>query len=267
MIRVLKKTDIEGLNRLPPSDWKFDYESFLIDFFEEDYFEAFVMELDSEIVGTGNVFFEGSIGWLANIIVDGNQRGKGLGREITKFLVDYLIDKGCKTQLLIATELGAPVYEKIGFKLVAEYQSYETEFESDYILPNAMRKLETSDLEKLYQLDYVVNGENRKHLLCKYYNSGYGYFDINNGLEGCYLPDFGKGLVLSKNTNAGIELLRLKHSRRGSKTLLPLANKDGIDFFETNGLKKGGKFTRMVLGDENKWNPEFIYSYGSGCFG
>ena len=59
MIRELKKSDISGLNSLPPIDWKFDYEDFLNDFVGENYFRAFVMIQDTKIVGTGNVFFQG----------------------------------------------------------------------------------------------------------------------------------------------------------------------------------------------------------------
>ena len=267
MIRELKKSNISGLNSLPPIDWKFDYEEFLNDFVGEDYFQALVMIHETKIIGTGNVFFRDQIGWLANIIIAERLRGKGLGFKMTKFLIDYLNDKGCETQLLIATELGEPVYKKIGFKKIADYQCYDAEFGSDYNLSSSIRKLDSSDLEKLYQLDNLANGENRTHLIDKYYKSGYGYFNSDNDLLGFYLPDFGRGLVLSKDTNAGIELLKLKHSTKEKRTLLPLDNNVGTEFFEASGLKKGYKCSRMILGKENTWNPKYIYSYGSGYCG
>ena len=267
MIRELKKSNISGLNSLPPIDWKFDYEDFLNDFVGEDYFRAFVMIKDTKIIGTGNVFFRDKIGWLANIIIDESLRGKGLGFKMTKFLVDYLNDKGCETQILIATELGEPVYKKIGFAKIADYQCFDTELGQDYVMSSSIRKLDCSDLEKLYHLDNLANGENRTHLIDKYYKTGFGYFNSDNDLLGFYLPDFGRGLVLSNDINAGIELLRLKHSKKEIRTLLPIDNKDGIEFFETSGLKKGYKCSRMILGKQNKWNPKYIYSYGSGYCG
>mgnify|MGYP003633636072 CR=1 FL=1 len=204
MIRELKKSDISGLNSLPPIDWKFDYEDFLNDFVGENYFRAFVMIQDTKIVGTGNVFFRDKIGWLANIIIDESLRGKGLGFKMTKFL---------------------------------------------------------------YHLDNLANGENRTHLIDKYYKTGFGYFNSDNDLLGFYLPDFGRGLVLSNDTKAGVELLKLKHSKKEIRTLLPIDNNAGIDFFKTSGLKKGYKCSRMILGKQNKWNPKYIYSYGSGYCG
>ena len=37
MIRELKKSEIPGLNNLPPTDWKFDYEEFLTGYINEDF--------------------------------------------------------------------------------------------------------------------------------------------------------------------------------------------------------------------------------------
>ncbi len=224
------------------------------------------MIYEDKIIGTGNVFLKDKIGWLANIIVLEEFRGKGFGLEITKFLVDFLKSKGCETQLLIATEFGEPVYKKVGFKSVSKYQRYDTEIDSDYNCSDSIRNLKDCDLKDIYKLDSYTNGENRKHLIDKFCKNGVGYFR-NNELQGVYLPDFGRGLVLSKEKYAGIELLKLKHSKNGRISLLPTENEDGLDYFEKSGLKKGYKCSRMILGKEIDWNPENIYSYGGGYFG
>lgn len=266
MIRELKISDISGLNILPPVDWKFDYEDFLKDFVGEDYFYAFVMIQEEKIIGTGNVFLKNKIGWLANIIVAENFRGQGLGYKMTKFLVDFLNNKGCETQLLIATELGEPVYKKIGFEKMIDYQCFDTKLEKDFNNTNSIRKLTELDLENLYKLDTEANGEDRTHLIDKFYKTGLGYF-CDSELLGFYLPDFGRGLVLSRDKQAGIDLLKLKHAKEGKRTLLPVENKEGIEFFEKNGFKKGYKCSKMILGENYKWNPQYIYSYGSGYCG
>lgn len=267
MINQLKESDIKGLNVLPPTDWKFDYETFLKGYLTEDYFYAFLLTQEEQIIGTGNVFLKEKIGWLANIIIKENYRGIGLGFKMTKFLVDFLDSKGCETQLLIATELGEPVYRKIGFKKITDYQCFDTEREISFNYSNAIRKLNYSDLKNVYELDKKVNGENRAHLIDKFYETGLGYFNTNKELLGFYLPDFGRGLVLSQDKESGIELLKIKHSKKGSRTLLPIDNLAGINFFERSGLKKGSKCSRMILGKENEWNPQYIYSYGSGYCG
>jgi len=267
MIRELKESDIIGLNSLPPLDWQFKYEDFLEDFLKEDYFYAFVIVEAEKKIGTGNVFFKDKVGWLCNIIIDENYRNKGLGFKMTKYLVDFLYDKGCETQLLIATELGEPIYQKIGFKKITNYNSYETKVDKEFKYSNSIRELKETDLEKLYELDKKANDENRKHLLDKYYRTGLGYFRDGNELLGFYLPNFGRGLVISIKEEVGIELLKIKHSEKGRRTLLPIENENGIAFLEEIGLKEGGKCSRMILGKENNWNPKYIYSYGSGYCG
>jgi len=267
MIRALRESEISGLNSLPPIYWKFDYEDFLKGYLNDDFFYAFSMVWDEKMIGTGNVFLKEKTGWLANIIIDKEYRGRGLGFKMTKFLVDFLNSKGCETQLLIATELGEPVYQKIGFKKVTDYQCFDTEMDNDFNYTNSIRKLVYSDLKDLYKLDKEANDENRTHFIDRYYGTGLGYFNSDNKLLGFYLPDFGQGLVLSRDAQAGIELLKLKHSKKGKRTMLPIENEEVINFLEKKGLKKGDKCSRMILGKENKWNPKYIYSYGGGYCG
>ncbi|MCB0643150.1 MAG: GNAT family N-acetyltransferase [Phaeodactylibacter sp.] len=267
MINALTPTQIPGLNQLTPPEWSYNYEALLRDFINEDFFFAFVQTEGDAVVGTGNVFTKGPVGWLANIIVDPHHRGKGLGFQMTQFLVDFLKERGCETQLLIATALGEPVYQKIGFRKLTEYASFESEQDLDLQISPAIRQLQSSDLPGVYQLDQLTNGENRAHLLDRFCNTGFGYFSDQDELLGFYLPEFGRGLVLAQDQQAGLELLKLKHSQKGKRTLLPIENQSGIELLSTLPLKKGARCSRMVLGRANAWQPSFIYSYGSGYCG
>jgi len=266
-IRELLTKDIRGLNRLSPVDWNFDYEVFLQEYIDKDFFHAFAITKDGCIVGTGNIFLNGKIGWLANIIIEENVRNNGLGFRITKFMIEFLSDKNCETQILLATPLGEPLYRKLGFMKITEYRSFETKNDYIHLVPGAIHKLTYSDLENLIKLDEEANGEKRAHLIKRYYDTGLGYFSEDNEMLGFYLPDFGRGLVLAKDTKAGIELLTLKHSKMGQRTYLPVDNTDGIDFFENNRFKQGSSSTRMILGKGISWHPSFIFSYGGGYCG
>ena len=267
VIRELQESDIKGLNSLPPADWKFDYEAFIKRLITDDFFHAFVIMQDEQIIGTGNVLVKGKVGWLSNIIISEAYRGKGLGYKMTKFLVDFVYGKGCETQLLIATALGASVYKKIGFKKTSEYLCFDSEVDMDLDDTSSIRALKDADLEDVYKLDREANDEDRVHLIDKYSQNGYGYFNEAYELTGVYLPEFASGLVLSRDNQAGPELLKFKHAKKGRRTRLPADNKDGINFLESLGLKKGENFSRMALGKEIKWNPKLIYSYGGGYCG
>ncbi|MAX78682.1 MAG: GNAT family N-acetyltransferase [Crocinitomicaceae bacterium] len=267
MIRALTFTDIPGLNQLPPADWKFDYEDFLHQFMHEDFFYAFVLLKEGKIVGTGNVLLQEKTGWLGNIIVDQNSRGQGLGTKITQFLVDFLSDKGCETLVLIATELGEPIYRKIGFQKITDYLCFDSVSDLDYAPHPSIRPLQAADQKAVTLLDADINGENRTHLIHKFYTSGVGYFDATNTLLGFYLPHFGRGLVLSKDPKAGLELLQYKHTQQGKRTLLPVDNHEGATLLQKMGLTQGPNSCKMLLGKPNNWKPECIFSYGSGYCG
>ena len=186
---------------------------------------------------------------------------------MTKFLVDYLISIGCETQILIATPLGAPVYHKAGFRKISEYHCFDSDTKINYPVSKSIRLLTDDDMAEVYKMDLEVNSENRTHLIRKYSSNGLGYLNSENKLQGYYLPDFSRGLIISKDEKAGIELLKLKHSKIGMRTMLPAENKEGIEFLARTGLKKGEKLIRMLLGKNNNWNPQHIYSYASGYCG
>jgi len=267
MIYGLNPSQIPGLNKIPPLDWDFDYESFLRSYLPTDFFKAFILLQDKEIVGTGNVFYKGKIGWLANIIIIKAYRQQGLGAKMTQHLVDYLDKQGCETQLLIATELGESVYEKIGFRKVSSYQGFYSAQNQVYKAGTPIKNIEKKDLQSICDMDLFANGECRKHLIERYYETGFGYFNMEHELLGYYLPDFGRGLVVAKNEKAGIELLKLKHSQKGKKTMLPIENKAGIECLTQLDIPKTDRWSRMSLGKSLSWNPKLIYSYASGYCG
>lgn len=267
MIKVLEKTDIIGLNSLPPKEWQFDYEAFLNDHIQEDFFYAFLIIEKDQVIGCGNILLQNKVGWLANILVAKEHRNRGLGYKMTNFLVKFLKGKDCETQLLIATQLGEPVYYKAGFKKQTDYLCFDSEVDSNYTIPDTIRALVDKDLEQVHLLDTEANGEARPHLINKFYQSAFGYFDQDKELLGFYLPKSDRGLVIAKDREAGMELLKMKHSKKGSRSMLPLENREGIAFLEQLGLKNGTSLSRMMLGQENKWKPEWVYSYCSGYCG
>ncbi len=267
MIRALQEKDLKDLNKLKPIGWDFDFAAFVKGYKQHDFYHAFVLEMEGQIVGTGNIFLGDKVGWLANIIIDRTYRGRGLGYEMTAFLVEFLKAKKIETQLLIATELGEPVYKKVGFKKIGEYVCFDVHLENNRPISKAIRNLGPADLEEVYKLDKEANDENRRHLIDKHYKKGIGYFEDNNTLIGIFLPDFGRGLVVARSETVGLELLRIKHSKPSQRTMVPIENQKAINYLESIGSKTSVTASRMLLGKENKWNPTLIYSYGGGYCG
>lgn len=74
----------------------------------------------SSLVATGTLATYGveaapPIAWIGMILVDEGQRGKGLGTGMMKMLLVAAKQRHVKTVGLDATDMGKPVYEKLGF--------------------------------------------------------------------------------------------------------------------------------------------------------
>ena len=76
----------------------------------------FVAEDDGRIVATGIATANGSVGWVGTIFVALDRRREGLGELLTQTVVDDLEERGCRTLVLIASDMGRPLYERLGFE-------------------------------------------------------------------------------------------------------------------------------------------------------
>ncbi|HJX70499.1 MAG TPA: GNAT family N-acetyltransferase [Bacteroidales bacterium] len=265
-IRKIRPEDFDLVRDLPPDDWNFNYADFLKQHFHEKYFYAVVTYTAAGITGTGNAFFFGKSGWLGNIIVKSEHRKQGIGLFITGHLIRHLTKTGCETVFLLATEKGAGIYQKAGFKSVIKYRYFSSESDIPYSLPKEVRRMNHFDLEEILKLDIRVTGEDRHFLISQYYENGWVYAK-DSSISGYYLPDFGRGVVIASDRKAGIEFLELKHSQKNVRSGVPVENKQAIKFFEDNKFKENPSCTRMMLGRKIDWNPQNIYSYAHGYCG
>ncbi|MDP2736758.1 MAG: GNAT family N-acetyltransferase [bacterium] len=86
-----------------------------------DHYKYFVAELDSQVVGlAGLVWYpipsKGLIGWVEEVVVDEQFRGQGIGRDLTKKIMELAGQKGCKqVKLTSATAISSKLYEQLGF--------------------------------------------------------------------------------------------------------------------------------------------------------
>jgi len=73
----------------------------------------------------------------------------GIGYQLTQHIVDYLHREGCKTQLLIASEMGAGLYQKLGFRTVNEYLFFKGEQLPGQFFDQNIRPLRPGDVEAI----------------------------------------------------------------------------------------------------------------------
>jgi GNAT superfamily N-acetyltransferase len=59
-------------------------------------------------------------GYVLNVFVDPAHRGKGLAKELMRLTTDEARRRGLQLMVLHATEMGRPLYEKLGWTPTAE---------------------------------------------------------------------------------------------------------------------------------------------------
>lgn len=80
--------------------------------------------VDGKPAGAGSLLISQGVAGLYNIAVPSHARGRGVGRAITLELMRIGAGHGCGDSILHATEMGLPVYQKLGFETVCELQQY-----------------------------------------------------------------------------------------------------------------------------------------------
>ncbi len=261
----ITKQELPLLDVLSPPDWsniKIPFQFYI----DSEFCFPIKLFLNDKIVGAGCTIHHDDVVWLAHIIVHPDFRKQGLGTAITKKLVDIAFEKKAQTIFLVATDLGAPVYTKLGFQTETEYLFYkETSLHKTFTPSDNIIPFEKKYLDALCHLDRTISTENRTPHLFSHCNSGFLYLE-NGKLHGFYLPTFGDGLILAQNPSAGIGLLQL-HLSKNDKVFFPKENKHAYQFMVNNSFDFFRKAKRMRLGKKRDWSAESIYNRIGGNMG
>ena len=125
---------------------------------------CFVAELDGDPCGTVTTCRFGDVAWIAMMLVDAQLRGQGIGTGLMSHAISYLESSDITSIRLDATQLGLPVYEKLGFLAQFEIVRYAGE----PIVgekPARVSALTHNDLHAACELDREVTGTRREKLL------------------------------------------------------------------------------------------------------
>ncbi len=268
IIRKFKSNDLEKIRHLQPAEWGDITHSF--QFFDtHDFCHPIVAVADDRIVGTANGICNGRTSWLSHIIVDESFRRKGVGAQLTRHMMNHLLSLGSRTLLLIATDMGQPLYEKLGFETVSSYLFFKGQQFTAQADMKHIRSLKTEDHDAVYQMDRDVSGEDRSRMLRHFLLTGWIYEGDSSGkIQGYFLPDLGEGLVVADRAEAGIGLLKFKyHLRTWKAAVMPMENRTAIQFLSTEGFQEYRKASRMILGEPVVWQPQHIFNRTGGYYG
>jgi N-acetylglutamate synthase-like GNAT family acetyltransferase len=266
-IEKISAADINNIKDLQPIGWSditIEFEQYI----KQDFCNPIKVIVNEKVVGIGNSIVFTNTAWIAHIIVKEEYRNRGIGYQMVNFLIAELKSKQIETVLLIATELGEPVYKKAGFKTISDYLFLKREKTQDNkpLISSKVINFSNDFYDEIIQLDKAILGENRERLIKLHIEKSLVYKEENT-IQGFYLPDLGEGLILANTSEAGIELMKLKHAKIDT-AVIPSENKAGLDFLMQNGFKlQDTKGRKMILGKEIVWKPDCYFSRIGGNYG
>ena len=108
----------------------------------------------------------GETGWIGALGVLPRTRRRGVGELLTRASVDWLTERGARTVLLYATELGRPVYERVGFVAEAPARAWRGTPPGPAATGRVgVRRLRPADRQAILALDREATGEDRSAVL------------------------------------------------------------------------------------------------------
>ena len=260
--RILQE-DIVKISDLTPEKWD-NIGPIIEQYTKFDFCHPIKLTENNGIHGIGTVIFYENTCWIAHLIVRESFRNKGIGTRILKNLLEYSENKGYKTVLLFATEMGLPLYKKWGFEIQTEYVHYKRSKDIEYKSNPNIRFFQKMDLKMVIELDKIATGENREKILSQFNNDSYVY--DNGKINGYFINNLGEGSIVAETWEAGMELIKLRNSKR-SRATIPIDNLIGNNYFKENGFEEIMKIKKMIKGNRIECKNENIYNRIGGNFG
>jgi GNAT superfamily N-acetyltransferase len=226
----------------------------------------FVADAAGAIVGSGVTTVNGPVGWIGTIWVDPVWRGRGLGKALTLATIDAAEAAGCRTLLLVATDAGRPLYERLGFRIQLNYRILEAPGLAGDQGEARSRPYQPSDLPAMIALDASATGEDRAHLLRAFAAPDTTRcIERADGSVGGFVlrPPWGGGATIVPDPEDAMALL---HARRAASTpdkrvragLLD-TNAGGIERLLAVGWTDAWGAPRMIRGEMPAWQPNAIW--------
>jgi predicted N-acetyltransferase YhbS len=234
----------------------------------------FVAEADGEIVGTGVLSVNGRVGWIGTIFVEPAWRRRGVGMALTQATIDTAESAGCRTLLLVATDAGRPLYEKIGFEVQTWYRILEAPGLGDEPIDARIRPFATDDLADVAQLSAEATGEDRTHLLKSFASPETAICLIrDDGTVGGFVvrAPWGGGSTIAPRLADAEAILHARRVGRGPeqriRTGLVVENVAGLERLLATGWTDSWGAPRLIRGDPLRWQPEAIWGQFNHALG
>jgi GNAT superfamily N-acetyltransferase len=263
-ILPLNPSDLDLLPQIQPHDWA-DIRIPISSYLEPDYCFPFKAVIDDVLVGTGTAILHEKTGWLSTIVTHGQYRNQGIGKCMTEHLLAFLQNQNCEYIYLIATTLGEPVYNKVGFVTESRYSYFRDINLENLVISDNIIPYQSNYKQEIFELDALISGEDRSQHLAVFLSDSFVYLE-NEKVEGAYFPSFGDGLIVANTETGGLELMK-KRFQKFKMASFPEENKTAHDFMSSSDYEPVMTHARMHFGKQMPWKPEGLYNRVGGNIG
>ena len=132
-------------------------------FYLSDPTGCFLAELSGRPVGIGIATSYGQSGFIGELIVRPEDRGKGIGTALLRYSVDYLRRRGARTIYLDGMPKAVPLYERNGFRKICRSLRFSGKMSS--VPTPHVRSIQNADLDLVCALDRRAFGADRSFFL------------------------------------------------------------------------------------------------------
>ena len=262
----LTTQDLPLIRTIQPEGWDYDITSTVSYYVASAFCYPIKLTIDGQLAGMGATILHRNVAWLGHIIVHADFRGQGLGRLITQYLVDSPEVKDCETISLIATDMGEPVYKKLGFEVDAEYVFFKNiKLPSDIVQSTNIHPYSPEYKQQIADLDSTLSGEDRMNHMEDFLHDGFVYLG-DNIVQGFYLPRFGEGLIVADDDEAGISLMKWRLQSK-NVAIFPKENLAAVQLMHKYGVESHKFMNRMWFRNRGSWQPGRLYNRIGGNVG
>jgi ribosomal protein S18 acetylase RimI-like enzyme len=223
--------------------------------------DVLVAERDGRAIGGVCCASFGRTGWIGALGVLPDARRRGAGEALTRAACARLRERGAATVLLFATDMGRPLYERLGFEPEGTVSAWRGTA-GTATAAVTLRVAREDDRPALREMDRAATGEERAPVL-----------DALNPLSGLIAErdgertgwavrsPWGAGVaVCAGDATTGVALTAAATGGPGSSTMVvPDGNAAAANALSHWGFSPTAAGTRMRLGPPVGWRPELQF--------
>ena len=235
---------------------------------------------DGSVVGTAVATINGPVGWIGTIWVASAARGRGLGRALTEAPIEAAETAGCRTLVLVATDAGRPLYERLGFAVQTWYRTMEApglaggDLAGGDAAATRVRAFHAGDIDAMAALDRTATGEDRRHVLAAFATPDTTRIvtDAADRPTGFVIrAPWGGGATIAPRPDDALTLLHARRMAAGPdrrvRAGILLENEPGAHALAAEGWTEAWRAPRLVRGEPLDWQPDHIWGQFNHALG